>query len=178
MAYPGLLAPLCEPALLIPDRGWDGGKLPGKTVELAARGNLLGNLTLRTNVPYYLRFFPASRGASGALGLLVTHFGCFRVPRAAVVLATRGGAGAGRGESGPRDLGSGKWVKRREPRGGRRRSGTGDGLGWCRGCGAGRRATTRRASRVHRHPKLFSSGNPVSADLPRPPARGLWPPQS
>lgn len=86
----------------IPDRGWDGGKQPGKTAELAAGGNPLGNLTLRTNVPDHLRFFPASRGASGGLGLRVTHLGCFRVPRAAVVLATRGGAEAGRGESGPR----------------------------------------------------------------------------
>lgn len=85
-----------------------GGNCRVKPWSSPPAGTRWGNLTLRTTVPEHFRFFPASRGASGGLGLRVTHLGYFRVPRAAVVLATRGGAAAGRGKSGLRLLRLGK----------------------------------------------------------------------
>lgn len=46
----------------------------------------------RATVPDRFRLLPASRGASGSLGVCVATLGCFRFRLSVVVLATRGGA--------------------------------------------------------------------------------------
>lgn len=91
-ANAGLLAPLSELALLVVN--CDGDKMPRRTAELAAGGDPPGTLALgasRTLSTVFGSFRPleALRVASASAALT---FGSFRVPRAAVVRATRCGS--------------------------------------------------------------------------------------